>query len=169
MKTRELPKCQPCPFAWEIQDFYGWNPLTPSALASFQRASPESCPYTVSCSYWTPDSVTPSAEDRKDLHFSVYIIHLYGMRQHTFFAWTFQILNSEVSSDLPRLYTMKIKMQHANFAHFSHCKPFAMLKFLSCSFGDDFSHTCETDMIYIFFVATYNELNFNSFCTSISL
>lgn len=119
--------------------------------------------------HWTPDSVTPSAEDHKDLHFSVYIIHLYGMRQHTFFAWTSRILNSEVSSDLPRLYTMKIKMQHANFAHFSHCKPFAMLKFLSCSFGDDFSHTCETDMIYIFFVATYNELNFNSFCTSISL
>ena len=169
MKTRELPECQPCPFAWEIQDFYGWNPLTPSALASFQRASPESCPYTVSCSYWTPDSVTPSAEDRKDLHFSVYIIHLYGMRQHTFFAWTFRILNSEVSSDLPRLYTMKIKMQHANFAHFSYCKPFAILKFLSCAFCENFLHTYEINMIYIFFVATLISLNFNSSCISIPL
>ena len=161
MKTRELPKCQPCPFAWEIQDFYGWNPLTPSALASFQRASPESCPYTVSCSYWTPDSVTPSAEDRKDLHFSVYIIHLYGMRQHTFFAWAFQILNSEASSDLPRLYTMKIKMQYTNFAHFLYCKPFAILKFLSCAFDEYFLYTYDTDMIYIFFVATLISVNFN--------
>ena len=67
-----------------------------------------------------------------------------------------RFLNSEVSSDLPRLYTMKIKMQHANFAHFLYCKPFAILKFLSCSFGEDFLHTYDTYMIYIFFVATYN-------------
>ena len=111
--------------------------------------------------HWTPDSVTPSAEDRKDLHFSVYIIHLYGMRQHTFFAWTFQILTSEASSDLPRLYTMKIKMQHANFAHFLYCKPFAILKFLSCAFDEYFLHTYDTDMIYIFFVATLISSNFN--------
>ena len=78
------------------------------------------------------------------------------MRQHTFFAWTFQILNSEASSDLPRLYTMKIKMQHANFAHFLYCKPFAMLKFLSCSFCEDFLHIYDIYIIYVFFVATYN-------------
>ena len=83
------------------------------------------------------------------------------MRQHTFFAWTFQILNSEVSSDLPRLYTMKIKMQHANFAHFPHCKPFAILKFPSCAFYEYFLHTYDTDMIYIFFVATLISVNFN--------
>lgn len=51
---------------------------------------------------------------------------------------------------------MKIKMQHTNFAHFLYCKPFAILKFLSYSFGEDFLHTYEIDMIYIFFVATYN-------------
>ena len=67
-----------------------------------------------------------------------------------------RFLNSEVSSDLPRLYTMKIKMQHANFTHFSHCKPFAMLKFLSCSFDEDFLHIYDIYMIYVFFVATYN-------------
>ena len=78
------------------------------------------------------------------------------MRQHTFFAWTFQILNSEASSDLPRLYTMKIKMQHANFAHFLYCKPFAILKFPSCSFGEDFLHIYDIYIIYVFFVATYN-------------
>ena len=83
------------------------------------------------------------------------------MRQHTFFTWAFQILNSEASSDLPRLYTMKIKMQHANFAHFLHCKPFAMLKSPSCSFDEDFLHTYDTDMIYIFFVATLISSNFN--------
>ena len=91
------------------------------------------------------------------------------MRQHTFFAWTFQILNSEVSSDLPRLYTMKIKMQHANFAHFLYCKPFAILKFPSCAFCENFLHTYEIDMIYIFFVATLISLNFNSSCISIHL
>ena len=31
-----------------------------------------------------------------------------------------------------------------------------MLKFLSCSFGEDFLHIYDTYMIYIFFVATYN-------------
>ena len=76
------------------------------------------------------------------------------MRQHTFFAWTSQILNSEASSDLPRLYTMKIKMQQAIFAHFPHCKPFAMLKFLSCAFGEYFLPVYDIDIIYIFFVAT---------------
>ena len=76
------------------------------------------------------------------------------MRQHTFFAWASQILNSEASSDLPRLYTMKIKMQHANFAHFSYCKPFAILKFLSCAFSEYFLLVCDIDMICIFFVAT---------------
>ena len=64
---------------------------------------------------------------------------------------------------------MKIKMQHTNFAHFLYCKPFAILKFLSCSFGEDFLHIYDIYIIYMFFVATYNELNFNSFCTSISL
>ena len=78
------------------------------------------------------------------------------MRQHTFFAWASQILNSEASSDLPRLYTMKIKMQYVNFAHFLHCKPFAMLKFLFCSFGEDFLHIYDIYIIYVFFVATYN-------------
>ena len=76
------------------------------------------------------------------------------MRQHTFFAWASQILNSEASSDLSRLYTMKIKMQQAIFAHFAHCKPFAMLKFLSCAFGEYFLYVCEMNIIYIFFVAT---------------
>ena len=67
-----------------------------------------------------------------------------------------RFLNSEVSSDLPRLYTMKSKMQYTNFAHFSYCKPFAVLKFLSCAFYEYFLHTYDTYMIYIFFVATYN-------------
>ena len=67
-----------------------------------------------------------------------------------------RFLNSEVSSDLPRLYTMKIKMQYVNFAHFLHCKPFVMLKFLSCSFGEDFLHIYDIYIIYVFFVATYN-------------
>ena len=91
------------------------------------------------------------------------------MRQHTFFAWTSQILNSEASSDLPRLYTMKIKMQQVNFAHFSYCKPFAVLKYLFRTFDEDFPHTYELHMIYIFFVATHNEINFNSFYISISI
>ena len=67
-----------------------------------------------------------------------------------------RFLNSEASSDLPRLYTMKIKMQHTNFAHFLYCKPFAILKFLSCSFGEDFLYIYDIYMIYVFFVATYN-------------
>ena len=67
-----------------------------------------------------------------------------------------RFLNSEVSSDLPRLYTMKIKMQHTNFTYFLYCKPFAILKFLSCAFYEYFLHTHDMDTIYIFFVATYN-------------
>ena len=31
-----------------------------------------------------------------------------------------------------------------------------MLKFLSCAFDEYFLHTYDMDMIYIFFVATYN-------------
>lgn len=72
-----------------------------------------------------------------------------------------RFLNSEVSSDLPRLYTMKIKMQYTNFSHFLYCKPFAILKFLSCAFDEYFLHTYDTDMIYIFFVATLISSNFN--------
>ena len=51
---------------------------------------------------------------------------------------------------------MKIKMQYVNFAHFLHCKPFAMLKFLSCAFGEYLLHIYDIYMIYVFFVATYN-------------
>ena len=51
---------------------------------------------------------------------------------------------------------MKIKMQQANFAYFLYCKPFAILKFLSCAFDEYFLYTYDMDMIYIFFVATYN-------------
>ena len=64
---------------------------------------------------------------------------------------------------------MKIKMQQANFAHFSYCKPFAVLKYLFRTFDEDFPHAYELNMIYIFFVATHNEINFNSFYISISL
>ena len=72
-----------------------------------------------------------------------------------------RFLNSEVSSDLPRLYTMKSKMQHANFAHFLYCKPFAILKFLSYAFDEYFLYIYDTDMIYIFFVATLISSNLN--------
>ena len=62
--------CQPCPFAWEIRNFYGWNSFTPSApnwMGLSRDVSVHSFVFS-----WTPDSITPSAERRGPSFFSVH-------------------------------------------------------------------------------------------------